>query len=69
MTTEATGNLIETLPNSQREVFVLREIEELGTQEICKILGRTVTHVGVLFHRARARLRECMEGQGWKRPA
>lgn len=25
----------------------------------------TVTHVGVLFHRARLRLRECLEGKGW----
>ena len=66
---QAIRGCVETLPDSQREVFVLRELEELDTQEICKILGRTVTHVGVLFHRARARLRECLEAQGWKRPA
>ena len=66
---QAIRGCVETLPESQREVFVLRELEELDTQEICKILGRTVTHVGVLFHRARARLRECLEAHGWKRPA
>lgn len=48
------------LTDSQREVFVLRELEELDTQEFCKILGRTVTHVGVLFHLARG----C--GNAWK---
>ena len=66
---QAIRGCIETLPDSQREVFLLREFEELDTQEICKILGRTVTHVGVLFHRARAQLRECLEAHGWKRPA
>ena len=65
---EAIRGGLEGLPDSQREVFVLREMEDLDTQEICKILGRTVTHVGVLFHRARAGLRQCLETQGWKRP-
>lgn len=57
------------LPDSQRAVFVLREIEGLDTQAVCKIVDRTVTHVGVLFHRARARLRECLETGGWRPPA
>lgn len=66
---QAIHGCIETLPDSQREVFVLRELEELDTQEVCKILDRTATHVGVLLHRARARLRECLEARGWKEPA
>ena len=36
--------------------FVLREVEELDTQEICKILDVTATNMGVLLHRARTRL-------------
>ena len=63
---DAIRGCLEHLPAPLREVFVLREMQDLNTNEICKILGRTVTHVGVQLHRARARLRSCLEGQGWK---
>ena len=56
---------MEALPAHQREAFVLREVEGFGTEEICKILGVSVTNFGVLIHRARARLRECLESKGW----
>jgi RNA polymerase sigma-70 factor (ECF subfamily) len=56
---------LDHLPALQREVFVLREIEQRDAREVCNILGRTITHVGVLFHRARARLRHCLETRGW----
>jgi RNA polymerase sigma-70 factor (ECF subfamily) len=63
---DAIHGCVERLPAPLQEVFVLREIQDLETTEICKILGRTVTHVGVQLHRARARLRACLEAQGWK---
>ena len=50
---------------NQREAFVLKEVDGLDTPEICKILGVSVTNFGVLMHRARARLRECVEAKGW----
>ena len=50
---------------NQRAAFVLREVEELSTGEICKILGVSVTNFGVLIFRARARLRECLEMKGF----
>ena len=59
---------MEGLPASQREAFVLREVEGFDTPEICKILEVSATHFGVLIHRARARLRECLESKGWSRP-
>ena len=59
---------MDGLPLNQREVFVLREVEGLDTGEICKILEVSVTNFGVLMHRARARLRECLEGKGWRKP-
>ena len=64
---DAIQSCVERLPPPLREVFVLRGMEDLDTAEICKILGRTVTHVGVQLHRARARLRSCLEGLGWKK--
>lgn len=63
----ALADCLEGLPSTQREVFVLREMEGLATAEICKIMGVTVTNMSVLMHRARNRLRECIEAKGWSR--
>jgi RNA polymerase sigma-70 factor (ECF subfamily) len=57
---------LEFLPTAQRMAFVLREVEEMTTEEICKILEVTSTNVGVLLYRGRSRLRECLEGKGVK---
>lgn len=58
---------LDQLPGLQRHAFALREIEERDAREVSNILGKTVTHVGVLFHRARMRLRQCLEARGWER--
>ena len=55
---------IEALPELQRHTFYLRQVEELTGSEASKILGESVTHIGVLLHRARVRLRECLRGKG-----
>jgi RNA polymerase sigma-70 factor (ECF subfamily) len=72
MLSKEIGELIrgcmDGLPANQREAFVLREVEDLDTGEICKILDVSVTNFGVLMHRARARLRECLEAKGWSKP-
>ena len=64
---EAISDCLDGLPSTQRSVFVLREMEGVETEEVCKILDVTVTNMGVLMHRARNRLRECLEGRGWGR--
>jgi RNA polymerase sigma-70 factor (ECF subfamily) len=58
---------LQELPQPQRIAFYLREHEEMETPEICKILGITVTNLGVLLYRARNRLRECLERKGLKK--
>ena len=63
--TDALAGCLEHLPPLQREVFHLRQIEELPAAEVGNILDRTVTHIGVLFHRARLRLQHCLEQKGW----
>ena len=55
---------LDQVPTNQRMALVLREIEEMDTQEICKILEVTRTNLGVLLHRVRNRLRECLEAKG-----
>ena len=57
---------LAALPLQQREVFLLREVQELESTDICNNLQITNTHLGVLLHRARHRLRECMKGKGWR---
>ena len=44
-------------------VFTLREMEEMGTDEICNILGLTATNLRVMLHRVRQFLRTCLEEQ------
>ena len=57
-----------TVPQKQRMAFVLREVEELESDEICNILDVTRTNLGVLLHRVRNRLRECLETKGFEGP-
>jgi RNA polymerase sigma-70 factor (ECF subfamily) len=58
---------LEETPERQRLAFTLREVEELETKEICKILDVTATNLGVMLFRARNRLRDCLEAKGIRR--
>lgn len=51
----------EKLPPTQARLFLMREWLELSSDEICKELGLTPTNLYVQLHRARLRLRECLE--------
>lgn len=48
----------ERLPHTLRVVFLLRDIEDLSTQETAEVLGLTETAVKTRLSRARMRLRE-----------
>jgi RNA polymerase sigma-70 factor (ECF subfamily) len=47
---------LNQLPERLAQVFVLREIDELTTEEICSLLSITPTNLWVMLHRARLRL-------------
>jgi RNA polymerase sigma-70 factor (TIGR02943 family) len=49
------------LPATQGRLFLMREWLELSSEEICKELDLTPTNLYVQLHRARLRLRECLE--------
>lgn len=51
------------LPAKYAQVFMLREMIELSSNEICEKLGITVTNLNVLMYRSRTRLRECLENK------
>lgn len=54
---------VEQLPGVQGRVFLMREWLELSTDEICKELQISSTNLWVLLHRARLRLRECLQAR------
>ena len=54
---------LETLPARQADVFVLREMDELSTEVICKDLEITASNLWVLLHRARLRLATCLKSR------
>ena len=51
----------DKLPAVQGRLFLMREWLELSSDEICKELALTPTNLYVQLHRARLRLRECLE--------
>ena len=51
------------LPAKYAQVFMLREMIELSSDEICEKLQLTISHLNVLMYRSRARLRECLENK------
>lgn len=51
------------LPAKYAQVFMLREVIELSSNEICEKLELTVSHFNVLMYRSRTRLRECLENK------
>ena len=55
-TRETVRACIDRLPDNYRAVLVLRDIEELSTQEVAGMLGMTPTAVKVRLHRARQAL-------------
>ncbi len=58
---------IDALPERGARVFAMRELLGLETDEICKELEITASNCWVLLHRARLRLRECLEAR-WFAP-
>ena len=55
---------LEKLPPNTARVFMMREVMELETDEICKELAITANNLWVILYRARMSLRECVE-QNW----
>ena len=64
----AVRSALDTLPEKYREVFVLRDMEQLNIQETAEALGISVASVKTRLLRARLMLRDLLAGgweQGW----
>ena len=55
---------LEKLPPNTARVFMLREVMEMQTDEVCQELKITATNLWVILYRARMLLRQCLE-QNW----
>jgi RNA polymerase sigma-70 factor (ECF subfamily) len=52
---------IEDLPEQQRQVVTLRDLEGLSSKDVCAVLSISEGNQRVLLHRGRARLRRALE--------
>ena len=52
---------IATLPDSQRQVITLRDVDGWSSEEVCNVLDLSEVNQRVLLHRARAKLRQALE--------
>lgn len=59
---------LDNLPPSLAEPFLLREIDELSSEEVCQLLGLTPTNLWTRLHRARLSLRACLQHNWFKSP-
>ena len=60
--------ILEAMPESLREVFILRDLEGVPAREIAEQLGISEGNVAVRATRARARVRTELERLGWLSP-
>jgi RNA polymerase sigma-70 factor (ECF subfamily) len=54
----AVAAALHKLPEIYREIFILRDVEDLNISECCEVLGISEQAVKVRLHRARLRIRE-----------
>ena len=52
---------IDALPDNQREVITLRDVEGWSSEEVCNVLEISETNQRVLLHRARSKVRRALE--------
>lgn len=55
---------LDGMPAAQARVFMMREFMDFETEEICATVGISSSNFFVMMHRARLRLRECLD-QRW----
>jgi RNA polymerase sigma-70 factor, ECF subfamily len=60
---DAVAAAMEDLPDRQRTVVTLRDVEGLTSEEVCSVLEITEANQRVLLHRGRSRLRQLLESE------
>lgn len=57
---------IDRLPEAQKQLILLKMVEEEETEKICKDLNISTTNYWVIVHRAKLQLRACLERNWFK---
>jgi RNA polymerase sigma-70 factor (ECF subfamily) len=58
---DAVRGAIAALPDGQKQVVTLRDVEGLSSEEVCAVLDLTAVNQRVLLHRGRSRVRRALE--------
>jgi RNA polymerase sigma-70 factor, ECF subfamily len=61
--TDLLRSAIDGLPDRQREVVVLRDVEGMSSAEVCSALAISEANQRVLLHRGRGKLRQALESE------
>jgi RNA polymerase sigma-70 factor, ECF subfamily len=59
--TDLLQSAMDDLPARQREIVVLRDMEGMSSEEVCKVLAISEGNQRVLLHRGRSKLRQVLE--------
>ncbi|OIP00336.1 MAG: hypothetical protein AUJ98_08325 [Bacteroidetes bacterium CG2_30_33_31] len=52
---------LSILPERWKSIFIMKMMEDVDTDEICKDMNCSSSNLWVILHRARLKLRECIE--------
>lgn len=58
---ETLQKCLDHLPEKAKQLFLMREIDEVESVELCKIFNVTTTNLWVMLYRIRNRLKSCLE--------
>lgn len=58
---EVLQSTLDALPETQRQVVLLRDVEGLPATDVCNILALSETNQRVILHRGRSRLRRALD--------
>ncbi len=58
---QALEQSLATLPKRLAQVFILREMDEMSSDEICRVLNISESNLWVMLHRSRMQLRRSLE--------
>lgn len=63
---ETLQKCLDRLPEKAKQLFLMREADEVESAELCKIFGMTATNLWVTLHRSRNQLKNCLEKNWFK---
>jgi RNA polymerase sigma-70 factor (ECF subfamily) len=58
---EQVKHCLDKLPENLRQVFILKNVDNLTTDEICNAMSINANNVWVILYRSRMRLRKCID--------